>query len=356
MSPTNTARRKKEQHRLGDPRIQLGERPRERSPDIQTQDASQEISYGVNHAMEQSNESLVDDGSHYEMYDYDDQGPGPEDMTFDMPADHSRGLETKASHILAETKYRPARTPDIGYFSGMEPVNTFGPVDFRMDPTLDISESATPVATTIGTTLKRENGTNILVSNDSHAQNALASALANKRSRDFKKARGMGASQKPTAPKEDPVDRRIDASTLFSRNKSSREDLNPGDLVSADSKDEDCHTDSQDDDNAATILRDMKSRGYVLRRNAALLPDPPSRTPLASSSLTQPQSTLSCPHCRKTCRRPSEMAYVPLPPRVAPSLLTRTFQKTHEAALPPIQLHLPSLPKDFRKQERLAPT
>ncbi|KFZ11123.1 hypothetical protein V502_07746 [Pseudogymnoascus sp. VKM F-4520 (FW-2644)] len=297
-------RRKKEQYRLGGP----SDRPQERGPDIPTQDASQEISFGINHAMEQSNESLVTDESHYEMYDHDDQGPLPEDMTFYMPAGQSRDLEDKATHMLVETKYRPAGTLDMEYFSGMEPVDTFEPVDFIMDPVLDISESATPVATTIGTTPKKENGLNMHASTDPSAQKALASALAHKRSQDNRKSRVMGASQKPMAPREDPVDRRIDTSTLFSRNKSTPEDLNPGDLVAADSKDEDCHTDSQDDDNAATILRDMKSRGFVLRRNTALLREPPTPNPPASSPQTQSQSALSCSICSKTCRRPSEMA------------------------------------------------
>lgn len=268
--------------------------------------------------MEQSNESLVTDESHYEMYDHDDQGPLAEDMTFYMPAGQSRDLEDKATHMLAETKYRPAGTLDMEYFSGMEPVDTFEPVDFIMDTTLDISESATPVATTIGTTPKRENGSNIHVSTDPLAQKALASALAHKRSQDIKKSRGMGTSQKPMAPREDPVDRRIDA-TLFNRIKSTPEDLNPGDLVAVDSKDEDCHTDSQDDDNAATILRDMKSRGFVLRRNTALLREPPTPNPPASSPQTQSQSALSCSLCFKTCHRPSEMAYV------TPHPLDRTF-------------------------------
>ncbi|OBT71389.1 hypothetical protein VF21_09488 [Pseudogymnoascus sp. 05NY08] len=337
-------RRKKEQYRLGDPRIQPSDRPQERSADYEMQDASQEISF--DHALEQSNESLVNDGSHYEMYDHDDQGPGPEDMTFYMPEDQSRDLEDKA---MAETKYRPSGSLAMEYFSGMEPVDTFEPVDFIMDTTLDISETATPVATTIGIPPKRENGSYIHGSSDPHAQKALASALASNRSQD-RKSRGVGASQKPVVPREDSLDRRINTSTLFSRNKSSREDLNPGDLTPSDSKDEDCHTDSQDDDNAATILRDMKSRGFVLRRNTTHLLDPPAPSPPTHS-----QSPVICSVCFKTFRRPSEMAYVTPPPppgRTFPP--NRTFQKTHEASLPPIPLHLHSLHQNIRQQERLA--
>ncbi|KFZ18833.1 hypothetical protein V501_00998 [Pseudogymnoascus sp. VKM F-4519 (FW-2642)] len=293
-------RRKKEQLRLEDPRIQPSDRPQERSLDISMQDASQDISF--DHAMEQSNESLVTDGSHYEMYDHDDQGPGPEDMTFYMPEDQSRDLEDKTTHMQVETKYRPDGTLDMEYFSGMEPVETFEPVGFIMDPTLDISESATPVAAAIETAPKRENGSYIHGSTDSYAQKALASALASKRSQDIRKSRGIGASQKPITPK-DPMDRRINTSALFSRNKSSQEDFNPGDLLTADSKDEDCHTDSQDDDNAATILRDMKSRGFVLRRNTTHSLEPPAPSPS-----TQFQPPLTCSVCSKTCRRPSEMA------------------------------------------------
>ncbi|ELR04044.1 hypothetical protein VC83_06124 [Pseudogymnoascus destructans] len=276
--------RKKEQHWFGDPRIQLGDRPQEISADLQIQDASLEISF--DHAMEQSNESLATDGSHYEMYDNDDQGH-PEDISFYIMADQSRDLGDTATNILAETKYRPADTTDMEYL---------------MDPTLDISKSATPVATTIGTTPKRENGSYIHGSTDSHAQKALASALANKRSQD-RNFRGMGASQKPMSLREDPVDRRVNIGALFSRDKSNQQDFNSGDLVAAHSKDEDCYTDSQDDDNAATILRDMNSRGFVLQRKTALLPEPPAPSPS-----TQPRSPLSCSVCFKTCRRPSEMA------------------------------------------------
>lgn len=282
------------------------------------QDASQDISF--DHAMEQSNESLVTDGSHYEMYDHDDQGPGLEGVTSYMPPDQSRDLEGEAAHMLAETKYGPTGTLDMEYFSGMEPVDTFEPVDFIMDPTLDISETATPVATTIGITPKREDGSNILDPTDSHAQKALASALASKRSQDIRKSKGKCASKKPKAPRMDPVKRRVDKSALPSSKKLILEDSSPGDSVATDSKDEDCHTDSQDDDNAATILRNMKSLGYIVQKETALSPELPTPTPSAPSQPTHSQSLISCPNCPKTCRRPSEMAYVPLPTPVAPSL------------------------------------
>ncbi|KFY87681.1 hypothetical protein V498_07058 [Pseudogymnoascus sp. VKM F-4517 (FW-2822)] len=299
--------RKKEQYRLGDP----SQRPQERSPYIPMQDASQDISF--DHTMEQSNESLVTDGSHYEMYDHDDQGPGLEDVTFYMPPDQSRDQEDKATHMLAETKYRPTGNQDMEYFSGMEPVDTFEPVDFIMNPTLDISETATPVATTIGITPKREDGSNILGPTDSHAQKALASALASKRSQDIRKSKGKCASKKPKAPRKDPVKRRVDKSTSLGRNKPIREESSPGDSVATDSKDEDCQTDSQDDDNAATILRNMKSRGYVLQKETAPSPELPTPKPPASSqsTLSQSQPLISCPDCPKTCRRPSEMAGTP---------------------------------------------
>lgn len=288
------------------------------------------------------------------MYDHDDQGPGLEDVTFYMPPDQSRDQEDKATHMLAETKYRPTGTMDMEYFSGMEPVDTFEPVDFIMDPTLDISETATPVATTIGITPKREDGSNILGPTDSHAQKALASALASKRSQDIRKSKGKCASKKPKAPRKDPVKRRVDKSTLLGRNKPIREDSSPGDSVATDSKDEDCQTDSQDDDNAATILRNMKSRGYVLQKETALSPEPRTPKPPASSQPTQSQPLISCPNCPKTCRRPSEMAYVLPHPRSHLPSLTPT-QKTHEAALPPIPMHLPSVYQDLWQQERLAP-
>ncbi|OBT69220.1 hypothetical protein VE03_01842 [Pseudogymnoascus sp. 23342-1-I1] len=296
--------RKKEQYRLGAP----SHIPQERSPDIPTQDARQDISF--DHTMEQSNESLVTDGSHYEMYDHDDQGHGLEDVTYYMPPDQSRDLEDKPTHMLAETKYRQAGTMDMEYFSGMESVDTFEPADFIMNTTLDISESATPVATTTGATPKREDESNMHSPPDPHAQKAFASVLASNRGQDNRKSRGKGASQKPRAPKKDPVDRHIDT-TLFNRNKPSREDSSPGDPVATDSKDEDCHTDSQDDDNAATILRDMKSRGYVFQRKPALPPEPSTPNPPSSSLPAQSQTMISCPNCPKTCRRPSEMAGTP---------------------------------------------
>ncbi|KFY13413.1 hypothetical protein V492_03297 [Pseudogymnoascus sp. VKM F-4246] len=292
--------RKKEQHRLGNSRIQPGDRPQGRSYDIQMQDLSQEISY----SMEQSNESLVADESHYDMYDHDDQGPGPEDMTFYMATDQSQ--EYKATHVLEETKYKPAGALDMEYLSGMDPVDTFEPVDFIMDPTLDISESATPVVTTIGITLKRESGADIRASTDPQAQKTLASIFAKRRSQDVKKSRGT--SQSSVAPR--------DISTLLSRIKPISEELNPGDLPADDSKEEDCHTDSQDDDNAATILRDMKSRGYVLRRDKGHFPEPHKPSPPSPSTHSQPG--LSCSFCPKTCKRPSEMAATPVH-TVAPS-------------------------------------
>ncbi|KFX94293.1 hypothetical protein O988_06384 [Pseudogymnoascus sp. VKM F-3808] len=284
--------RKKEQQRLGN----HGEAPHERNSDIQIQDARQDISF---HAMEQSNESLVVDDSQYEMYDLDDQGPVPEDIDFYQSANQSRDLEDKATPMLEQSKYRPAGSQDMEYLSGMEP--NFEPVDFIMDTTLDISESATPVATTTtGATPMKANMSDINALTDPHAQRVLASALAHKRSKDLRKSKGMGISHKQLAP----VGRRIDTPTLSSRKESAREDFNPGDVATPDSKDEECHTDSQDDENAATILRDIKSRGFELRRNVPLLS--PSTPNAPSSSPSTPP--LSCPTCSKTCRRPSEMA------------------------------------------------
>ncbi|KFY49018.1 hypothetical protein V495_00831 [Pseudogymnoascus sp. VKM F-4514 (FW-929)] len=294
----------KEQQRLG----AHGERPHERNPDIQIQHASQDISF---HAMEQSNESLVADESHYEIYDLDDQGHIPEDMDFYPSANQSRDLEDKATPILEQTKYRPAGSQDMKYLSGMEP--DYEPVDFTMDTTLDISESATPVATTTtGATPMKANMSDINALTDPHAQRVLASALAHRRSKDLRKSKGLGVSQKPLAP----VGRRIDKPTLSSRKKTSPEDFNPGDVATPDSKDEDCHTDSQDDENAATLLREIKSRGFIITRKTPLessTPNPPS-----SSPSTPP---LSCPTCSKICRRPSEMAYVqsPTPRSLLPS-------------------------------------
>lgn len=265
------------------------------------QEASQDISFNMDHAMEQSNELLVADGSHYDTYDHGDQGPHPEeDMNFYMPTD--QGQEDKAAHILEETKNSLSFISDMEYFSRMKPVETSEPVDFIMDPVLDISESATPVATTIGITPKRENGSSVHTSTDSQAQRALASALASSRSNDIKKARGVGASRKPKSG-ENSVRRRIDTS-LFNRNKAG--DCDPGDRASSDSKDEDCHTDSADDDKAATILPEMKRRGYTFQRDTTPLPESPK--PPAPSPPTQSQSTLSCSVCDKTFRRPSEMA------------------------------------------------
>lgn len=252
--------------------------------------------------MEQSNELLVADGSHYDMYDHDDQDPHPEDMNFYLPTD--QGQEDKAAHILEEAKSRLAFIPGMEYFSAMEPIETSEPVDFTMDPILDISESATPVATTIGITPKRENGLDVHTSTDPQAQRALASALASRRSKDIRKSRGVGPSRKPKSG-EDSVRRRTYTS-LFNRNKA--KDCNPGDIASSDSKDEDCHTDSADDDNAATILREMKSRGYTIKRDTTPLLESPK--PPAPSPSTQSQSTVSCSVCSKTFRRPSEMAYV----------------------------------------------
>jgi hypothetical protein len=270
--------------------------------------------------MEQSNESLVVDDSQYEIYD--DQGHAPEDMDFYRSANQSRDLEDKATTMMEQTKYRPAASQDMEYLSGMEP--DFEPVDFIMDTTLDISESATPVATTTtGTTPMKANMSDINALTDPHAQRVLASALAHKRSKDLRKSKGMGVSHKPLAP----VGQRIDISPLSSRKKSTREDFNPGDVATPDSKDEDCHTDSQDDENAATILRDIKSRGFELRRNVPLL-EPSTPNPPSSSPSTPP---LSCPNCSKTCRRPSEMAYVtpPFDRSFPPNAPSRKHMKRH---------------------------
>ncbi|KFY21647.1 hypothetical protein V493_07240 [Pseudogymnoascus sp. VKM F-4281 (FW-2241)] len=302
--------RKKEQHRFGAPRIQLSDRPRG-SPGIPTQDTSQEISFDANHAMEQGNESLVADESHYEMYDYDERGPDPEDMTF-ISADQNRDLEDEATNMPSETTHRPADTMSMEYFTGIGPIDTLEPVDFILDPILDISESATPVATTIGIAPKRERERELNIhaySTDPHAQKALASALASKRSQDLKKSKGMAASQMPFAPKEDPVDR-TDTSTLFNRNKPSRKSFRPRDSIKTDSNDEDCNTDSQDDDSAATILRTMKSQGFVIQMNPALLLEHPAPNSPTSSVPTKPQSALSCTVCFKTCNLPSQMAAI----------------------------------------------
>lgn len=267
--------------------------------------------------MEQGNESLVADESHYEMYDYDEQGPDPEDMTF-IPAEQNRDLEDEATHMPSETTHRPADTMSMEYFTGMGP--TFEPVDFTMDPILDISESATPVATTLGIAPKRERErereVNIHASTESHAQKALASALASKRSQDLKKSKGMASSQRPIAPREDPVDR-TDTSTLLKCNKPSRKGFRPRD---SDSNDEDCNTDSQDDDSAAMILRTMKSQGFIIQRNPALPLEHPSPNPPTSSLPTKPQSALSCTVCSRICNLPSQMAYVtpPSPPSHLP--------------------------------------
>ena len=250
------------------------------------------IPFDGSQTIEQMNGSLVDDKSFYGSYDYDDRGPG---------------LDDRASHVQIDTTYKlPSATgvPDIRYASEIEPVGHFEDMDFTMNPDLNISEGATPVSTIL-TTPVRTAQPYIQVSADPSVRKALASAIANKRA--------------------------------------------------AENEDEDYHTDSQDDDDAAKLLQNLKSRGFDVQRNATPYPETPPSNPPTSSHPNQPQSTSICSTCSKTFHLPSLLKYVKPtshPNRTCPPNLIP--QETRGSSFATVRVYLPSLQQILWQQGRMA--